>query len=62
MNSVNEQQTKWIVHEQHYNLKLLLQNEPEEIKYFDPIESIQQDFLFKLVSKRTAKICSMRFK
>ncbi|KGP81921.1 MULTISPECIES: hypothetical protein [Paenibacillus] len=62
MNSVNEQQTKWIVHEQHCNLTLLLQNEPEEIKYFDPIEPIQQDYLYSnLFRKEQQKICSNAF-
>ncbi|MEO2203163.1 hypothetical protein ABGV42_05405 [Paenibacillus pabuli] len=41
---------------------MLLQNEPEEIKYFDPIESIQQDYFYSnLFRKEQQKICSNAF-
>lgn len=61
MNPVNEL-TKWIVHEQHCNLQLLIQDEPEEIKLFDPLEPIQQDYFYSnLFRKEQQKICSNAF-
>lgn len=38
-----EVQPKWIVHEQHCNLKLLIKAEPKETNHFDSIEPLHQN-------------------
>ncbi|MGF9696389.1 hypothetical protein ACMX2M_07080 [Paenibacillus polymyxa] len=55
-------ETKWIVHPNHCNLKMLIEEEPEEIKHIVSSEPIQQNYFHSnLFRKEQLKICSKTF-